>query len=295
MRPATPGLDQWHGVIRPDGSAAGRSPWRRSDDPYQTWRNAVVKKIGAGQGAEDLANDLARGAEVLDLAAKIVPAGGRRNRFARPPSALRDEQRVAVRPGLPRARPRATCSGTTRCAHLVTTTRSYVIWVDRQRALFSAWYEFFPRSEGAEVGPGRDADPSTARSPPRAERLPGRGRDGLRRALPAADPPDRPDQPQGPQQHPGGPPGGRRLAVGDRLRRGRPRRDPPGTGHPARTSGRSSRRPATTASRSRWTWRCRPRPTTRGSPSTRSGSPPGPTARSRTPRTRRRSTRTSIR
>ena len=39
----------------------------------------------------------------------------------------------------------------------VTTTRSYAIWVDRKRALYSAWYEFFPRSEGAEIGP--DATP----------------------------------------------------------------------------------------------------------------------------------------
>ena len=36
---------------------------------------------------------------------------------------------------------------------LVTTTRSYAVWVDRERALYSAWYEFFPRSEGAEIGP----------------------------------------------------------------------------------------------------------------------------------------------
>jgi hypothetical protein len=50
-----------------------------------------------------------------------------------------------------------------------------------------------------------------------------------------------------------------------------------------------------TAWRSRWTWRCRRAPTTRGSRRTRSGSPPAPTAPSRTPRTRPRSTRTSTR
>ena len=33
---------------------------------------------------------------------------------------------------------------------LVTRSPRYTVWVDRQRALFSAWYEFFPRSEGAE-------------------------------------------------------------------------------------------------------------------------------------------------
>src|SRR6266545_2660654 len=34
---------------------------------------------------------------------------------------------------------------------MVTSSASYPLWVDRERALFSAWYEFFPRSEGAVV------------------------------------------------------------------------------------------------------------------------------------------------
>ena len=51
--------------------------------------------------------------------------------------------------------------------------------------------------------------------------------------------------------------------------------------------------PPRTAWRSRWTSRCRPPRTIRGSRSTRTGSPPAPTDRSPTRRTRRRSTRTS--
>jgi starch synthase (maltosyl-transferring) len=34
---------------------------------------------------------------------------------------------------------------------LLTRSPRYTVWVDRPRALFSAWYELFPRSEGAEV------------------------------------------------------------------------------------------------------------------------------------------------
>ena len=48
-----------------------------------------------------------------------------------------------------------------------------------------------------------------------AQRLPGRRGDGLRRRLPAADPPDRPGQPQGPQQRAG------RPAATTSARRGR--------------------------------------------------------------------------
>src|SRR3954471_23022835 len=71
--PGAPGLDQWLGAVRPDRVGRWTFTVEAFDDPYRTWRNAVVKKIGAGQGVEDLANDLAEGAEVLDLAAKIVP------------------------------------------------------------------------------------------------------------------------------------------------------------------------------------------------------------------------------
>ena len=121
------------------------------------------------------------------------------------------------------------------------------------------------------------------------------GRHGLRRHLPAADPPDRGGQPQGPQQH--ADPGTRRprVTVGDRLEGRRPRRRPPRPRAPSRTSTPSSSGPATSASRSRSTWPCSARPTTRGSPATRSSSPRGSTAPSPTPRTRRRSTRTSTR
>ena len=65
----------------------------------------------------------------------------------------------------------------------------------------ASWYEFFPRSEGARAT-------RTTGTACRGTFADGRGaaaggrRDGLRRRLPAADPPDRRGQPQGPEQHP---------------------------------------------------------------------------------------------
>ena len=79
---------------------------------------------------------------------------------------------------------------------LVTASEPQHVWVDRKRALFSAWYEFFPRSEGPRPRARRARHLRHRRRAPARRR-----RDGLRRALPAADPPDRPDQPQGPEQH----------------------------------------------------------------------------------------------
>ena len=69
------------------------------------------------------------------------------------------------------------------------------------------------------------------------------------------------------------------VAVGDRLRRGRPRRDPPRPGHPRRLRRVRRARPATSGSRSPWTSPCSAPRTTPGSTSTRSGSRTGPTAR----------------
>jgi starch synthase (maltosyl-transferring) len=151
MRPGTPGLDQWHAVIKPDVVGRWTFAVEAFDDPYQTWRNAVVKKIGAGQGLEDVANDIAEGADVLDLASKIVPEADQ-ERVRGAAAALRDDQRslfARISPALELEQ----LLWDHPVRQLVTTTRSYSIWVDRERALFSAWYEFFPRSEGAEVGP----------------------------------------------------------------------------------------------------------------------------------------------
>jgi starch synthase (maltosyl-transferring) len=151
MLPGEPGLDQWHGVIKPTRVGRWTFTVEAFDDPYRTWRDAVVKKIGAGQGVEDLHNDLDEGAEVLDLAAKIVPNESE-ERVRDAAAALRDVERslfARVSPALDLEE----LLWDYPVRHLVTTTRSYAIWVDRPRALYSSWYEFFPRSEGAEVGP----------------------------------------------------------------------------------------------------------------------------------------------
>ncbi|MBV9821556.1 MAG: DUF3416 domain-containing protein, partial [Actinobacteria bacterium] len=42
---------------------------------------------------------------------------------------------------------------------LITRSPRYSVWVDRQRALYGAWYEFFPRSIGAELADDPD-DPA---------------------------------------------------------------------------------------------------------------------------------------
>ena len=161
----------------------------------------------------------------------------------------------------PRARPR--CCSRHPLRELVTVEGPYPAYADRPRALFGSWYEFFPRSEGATKD-AADRQGHQRQLPHRRQAPRRRRRDGLRRDLPAADPPDRRGQPQGPEQHPDPGPRRHRLAVGDRVARtaGTTRSTP--TSARSRTSTRSSPGPASSASRWRWTWRSRPRPTTRG-------------------------------
>ncbi len=142
------GTDIWYASIRPDAPGAWTFTVEAFSDPYLTWQNAVVKKIDAGQGAEDLANDLDEGADILEDAAKIVPEESAAAVLAAA-TALRDEDAplfARVSPGLALA----DLLWQYPVREYVTASDEYPIWVDRKRALFSAWYEFFPRSEGTD-------------------------------------------------------------------------------------------------------------------------------------------------
>lgn len=164
MRPGEPGQDRWHATIAPDAVGSWTFSVEAFQDPYLTWQNAVTKKIAAGQGSEDLANDLAEGARVLAAARGLVPAADR-PRVADALTALVDTD-LPLAQRVDRALALADLLWEHPVRELVTVGDTYSIWVDRKRALYSAWYEFFPRSEGAAGG--RSGTFATA-----TERLPG--------------------------------------------------------------------------------------------------------------------------
>ncbi|GAB3803315.1 DUF3416 domain-containing protein [Micromonospora zhanjiangensis] len=170
MRPGEPGSDRWHATIRPDAVGSWSFTVEAFSDPYLTWQDAVTKKIAAGQGSADLANDLAEGARVLDAAEALVPAGAR-DRVRGAAAALRDDTRPLAERVSP-ALDLADLLWEHPVREQVTGGETYPIWVDRERALFSAWYEFFPRSEGAVLAtadrPARSGTFATATG-----RLPG--------------------------------------------------------------------------------------------------------------------------
>jgi starch synthase (maltosyl-transferring) len=173
----TPGTDdRWHTTIRPDAVGTWTFAVEAFADPYLTWRHSVTAKLAAGQDARELANDLAIGAGVLDRAAELVPAK-RTVDVTDAAAALRDESLPPVDRVSP-ALELADLLWEYPVRELVTRSEDRPIWVDRPRALFSAWYEFFPRSEGARVdATGRPVTHGTFATA--AQRLPGIARMGF--------------------------------------------------------------------------------------------------------------------
>ncbi|HLL69672.1 MAG TPA: alpha-1,4-glucan--maltose-1-phosphate maltosyltransferase [Micromonosporaceae bacterium] len=163
LLPGEPGTDRWITTIRPDAVGAWTFRIEAFSDPYLTWRNGMVKKIAVGQDVDDLGNDLEEGALVLDLAADTVPEESRGD-VAAAAAALRDPDSPLPERVTP-ALDLAELLWQYPVRELVTASAPYPIWTDRQRAQFSAWYEFFPRSEGAVLGSdGTPTRPGTFRT-----------------------------------------------------------------------------------------------------------------------------------
>ena len=153
----------------PTARAAGRFRVEAWSDPLATWRHAVEVKIEAGQGAEDLANDLEDGARLLDRVAargrRRAPATG----VAAAAAALRDTSPGADRPDRPGA-------GRRRCSSSCTSTRC------------ASWSPARPSTRSGSTGRGRSTAPGTSSSRAR------RARSSAGTARPTARSPTPPDR-----------------------------------------------------------------------------------------------------
>ena len=148
------GNDRFAGEITPDAQGRWTFTIEAWADPWGTWRHAVPVKLDAGQ---DVEVELEEGARLLERARDEVPKGvrgtGARNTLTKAIDAVRDTGR-AQHERLAAALERGVLDVVERypVRDLVTTGERNAVWVDRERALYGAWYEFFPRSEGAEAG-----------------------------------------------------------------------------------------------------------------------------------------------
>ncbi|SBW28237.1 Alpha-1,4-glucan:maltose-1-phosphate maltosyltransferase 2 [Candidatus Protofrankia californiensis] len=168
MRQVGVGADRYEAEVRVDSEGLWGFRVEAWADPVSTWRHAIEIKTGAGQSTDELSVDFEDGARILLHALPGVPES-RWAEVQHAVSALRDDTLTD-----PHARIAAACDPAlvdlfTRCPlrELITRSPLYRIWVDRPRALFGSWYEFFPRSEGASLDPPRSGTFATA-----AERLP---------------------------------------------------------------------------------------------------------------------------
>ncbi|MFI0939796.1 alpha-1,4-glucan--maltose-1-phosphate maltosyltransferase [Streptomyces sp. NPDC021020] len=168
MRELEPGSDRWGAYVTP--GAEGR--WSYSveawSDPVATWRHTAAIKIPAGIDTDLV---LAEGALLYERAAAGVPKNDGRQAVLAAVDGLRDTKRsVAARHAAALAPDAVAVLDRHPLRELVTATRPQPLHVERQRALFGSWYEFFPRSEGAVVEDGVPVRHGTFRTA--AERLP---------------------------------------------------------------------------------------------------------------------------
>ena len=121
-------------------------------DPWATWRHAVTVKLKAGQGPDELANDLEVGARLLQRVGRRPAERANRDLLFAAANALRDTSlpvQERVEPALFPAVQAIMVERPVR--ELITRGQPRQVYVDRSSALFGSWYEFFPRSTG-----GRD-------------------------------------------------------------------------------------------------------------------------------------------
>ncbi|MBU6245281.1 MAG: DUF3416 domain-containing protein [Actinomycetales bacterium] len=168
MRPTGDGLDGWRGSIRPDAMGDWTFEIEAWGDPWGTWAHRAAIKIPAGV---DVELELLEGSLLLHRAADELPAecrverehllvAGRTMRSGALPVPVRfaastDPQVVRILDTYP-IREQVTRSG------------PWPLRVQRRRALVGAWYEMFPRSEGAVADPPKSGTFAAA-----ASRLPG--------------------------------------------------------------------------------------------------------------------------
>ncbi|HVE96060.1 MAG TPA: alpha-1,4-glucan--maltose-1-phosphate maltosyltransferase [Pseudonocardiaceae bacterium] len=148
MQPGQPGTDRFVATVVPDQVGLWTFRVDAWADPWTTWRHAIEVKIDAGQRAPELENDLHVGALLLDRAAQDGQESNQQV-LAAAAAALRDAERpLAERVGPALASPVTQILDADPIRDLVTQGSTHKVWVDRPRALFSSWYELFPRSTG---------------------------------------------------------------------------------------------------------------------------------------------------
>ncbi|MCE7080965.1 alpha-1,4-glucan--maltose-1-phosphate maltosyltransferase [Streptomyces sp. ST2-7A] len=169
MRELAPGTDRWGAEVTPNAEGRWTYTVEAWGDPITGWLHVAGIKIPAGQDVELV---LAEGAALLRRAASGVPKEGGGRDVVRAAAATVKDTSLSVEERWAAARSPEVTALLTRhpLRELVSSSRPAPLLVERERALFGSWYEFFPRSEGARVEP--DSAPVSGSFRTAAERLP---------------------------------------------------------------------------------------------------------------------------
>jgi len=135
------GLDRWEATFVPSAEGEHRYEIRAWVDTVATWRDATARKVEAGVEVEV---DRLVGAALLDGLAAIARAGSRAELRAGA-ARLRAGDLDVVTDHEHGRRLEACAHAALRRADAAKSAR-LVALVERERALFSTWYELFPRS-----------------------------------------------------------------------------------------------------------------------------------------------------
>lgn len=160
MRDLGTGVDVWGAHITADAEGMWTFAFEAWDDPWGTWWHRASIKVPAGV---DIEVELEEGARLIESL-----EGGNRDRLSEVTRTVRDtelppEVRLAAAGDpdvLATLASHPLRAGVTGCG-------PWPLLVERRRALVGAWYEFFPRSEGARGRPLKSGTFTTA-----AKRLP---------------------------------------------------------------------------------------------------------------------------
>ncbi|MGH9139326.1 MAG: alpha-1,4-glucan--maltose-1-phosphate maltosyltransferase [Acidimicrobiales bacterium] len=144
------GNDRFEATITPDTVGRHELVIEAWTDRFATWRRHTEARAVAAE--PDLAVELLVGADLLEELAPQVPPD-QRQRLLQAAGTLRsdtctvntkldtglDDALALILDGVPDT-------------HDLTQSPPLALWVDRERARFSSWYELFPRSEGGLAG-----------------------------------------------------------------------------------------------------------------------------------------------
>jgi starch synthase (maltosyl-transferring) len=148
--------DLWRAEVSADSVGAWTFEVEGWSDPIATWRHAAEIKIPAEIDVELM---FAEGVLLLErVSAELPKKAGRptedHRTLADAVKAMKDTRRPAdVRYAAAVSRAVDEVLARHPLRDMVTTEGPYQVYVDRRRALYGSWYEFFPRSEGAYVDP----------------------------------------------------------------------------------------------------------------------------------------------